>query len=150
MATTIRAVKAEDINSIIELTGEIARHEQASFDPIGKAEKLSKYLFSDAPRIYCLVAENEKSIIGYITYSIEFSVFQADNYLRINTFDVKEPFRGQGVGCAIIAEIKREAKRLGCDCIRFFTPAFNIDAINFYKSLGAKTTDSVRFYLLVE
>ncbi len=147
MTAIIRRAKPEDIQTILELTEKIAAFEQTEFRAEGKSEKLKTFLFGEAPRLFCLLAQSENNILGFATYSVEFSLFEADNYLRLNSLFVYEDFRQQGIGKLFITEIKREAVRLNCESIRFFTPQFNTQAVNFYHLLGASSKPAVRFYL---
>jgi len=147
MSPVIRAANPNDLNDIIELTKEIAQIEKAAFDPKGKVEKLNQALFSTPPHLYCLLVEQEKTIIGFATYSTEFSLFEADIYLRINSLYIKPASRRQSLGTSLINELKTQSRKLNCKSIRFFTPDFNNDAIAFYHSIGAKSLTAVRFYL---
>jgi GNAT superfamily N-acetyltransferase len=147
MNPVIRKAKSEDIPTIIELTKEIAEFEKSDFNPEGKAEKLNEFLFGNSPRLFCLLVENENKVFGFATYSVEFSLFEADNYLRINSFYIRPNSRQKGIGKLLIEEVKKESRRLNCKIIQFFTPDFNSDAIQFYNRIGAKYKPSVRFYL---
>jgi L-amino acid N-acyltransferase YncA len=61
----IRSVKETDIDQVIELCELHARFENAEYDNTGKAIKLGRALFRESPSLYCLVAEQNKKIVGY-------------------------------------------------------------------------------------
>ena len=147
MSISIRKALPSDIQTIVELTQKIAEFEKATFISEGKKEKLSSFLFGDSPRLYCLLAQSENYVSGFATYSIEFSLFEAENYMRLNCLFIEEPFRKQGIGKLFITELQKEARYLNCKSIRFFTPQFNTAAINFYHQMGATSKESIRFYL---
>lgn len=143
----IRKANQEDLDEIIKLCGEHAAYEQVSYSSDGKAERLSKFLFGATPRLYCLIAENETGVIGYATYMLEFSSWDADFYLHMDCLYLRPHARGIGIGKAIVREIARAAKDNNCTVIQWQTPVFNENAISFYYRLGATSKEKLRMYL---
>ncbi len=148
MSTLIRAAVPNDCEAIVELTQAIADWEKAAFNSTGKAEKINTAIF-ETKRLHCLLAETDQVISGFVTYSIEFSLFEAADYLRMNSLYIKPEFRRNGIGKALVEALYPIAKGLQLNSIRFFTPEFNQAAIDFYTSLGATSNYAVRFQLPV-
>ncbi len=78
----IREARPADMDEIIQLCAEHAAYEQADYDPAGKPELLKTYLFSDKPRLHCLIAELQGEVLGYATYMFEFSTWDAGFYVQ--------------------------------------------------------------------
>lgn len=143
----IRKALPADMDEIILLCAEHAAFEQATYDATGKKEKLASFLFCDKPTTFCLIAENEKEIVGYATYSFEFSTWDAANYVHMDCLYLKPHARNFGIGEALIKEIVKAARENNCSIVQWQTPAFNERAIKFYKRIGAVGKEKLRFYL---
>lgn len=147
MNYSIRKAKPSDISEIIQLCAEHAEYEKASFSSEGKAEKLSQLLFGKNPRAYCLMAESENQIVGYATYSFEFSTWDAELYTHMDCLFLRDFARGFGIGEALVHQIKKAAKENNCTIIQWQTPQFNERAIKFYYRIGATSKEKLRMYL---
>jgi ribosomal protein S18 acetylase RimI-like enzyme len=147
MNYSIRTAKLNDTNEIIKLCSEHALYEKASYSSEGKAEKLAHYLFSENPRLFCLIAESENQIVGYATYMLEFSTWDADFYVHMDCLFIREFARGFGIGEALVKEIGKQAKKNNCTLIQWQTPQFNERAIKFYYRIGATSKEKLRMYL---
>lgn len=147
MNYTIRVAKPSDIAEIIQLCAEHAAYEKAAYSPNGKSDKLAHYLFSDTPRLYCIIAEIENKIVGYATYMFEFSTWDASLYVHMDCLFLRESYRGFGIGEALVDKIKAEAKQNNCSLIQWQTPVFNERAIKFYYRIGATSKEKLRMYL---
>ncbi|MFT3908293.1 MAG: GNAT family N-acetyltransferase [Ferruginibacter sp.] len=147
MKYTIRKAIVTDIHEIIKLCEEHAVYEQAQYSPEGKAEKLGAHLFRQTPRLYCLIAESENSIVGYATYMFEFSTWDASFYTHMDCLYLRPHARGYGIGEAFVKEIAKQTKLNGYDLIQWQTPVFNERAIKFYYRIGATSKEKLRMYV---
>lgn len=143
----IRKAIASDINEIILLCAEHAEYEQANYSAEGKAEKLAAFLFGEKPRLFCLIAEIEGKIVGYSTYMLEFSTWDAGFYVHLDCLFLREFARGFGIGEALMKEVAAQAKAHDCEIIQWQTPVFNEKAIKFYYRIGGTSKEKIRFYL---
>jgi len=146
MNYTIRKAEKKDITEIIALCGEHAEYEQAHFSPEGKAKNLSAFLFSDKPRLHCLIVEQNNQITGYATYMFEFSTWDAGFYTHMDCLYLRPDFRGFGIGEALVHEIAKHSKRKGIEQMQWHTPQFNTRAVKFYRRIGAQFKEKIRFY----
>lgn len=146
----IRRAFPDDIPEIINLCAEHAEYEGSSYTSEGKAEKLSSFLFSQHPRLSCIVAESNNTIVGYATYMLEFSTWDAGLYMHMDCVYLREQMRGLGIGEALINKIIKEAKSQGCNLIQWQTPESNERAIKFYYRMGATSKKKLRMYLEVK
>lgn len=147
MTATIRPAEPADIQEIIRLCGEHAEYEKASYFTEGKAEKLSAFLFSETPRLYCLLAEKADKIVGYVTYMQEFSTWDAGLFIHLDCLFVRPEARSAGLGEKLIRAVVDHARELGCEQIQWQTPEWNERAIKFYHRIGATSKPKLRMYL---
>lgn len=143
---TIRFADQKDINDIVEMCELHAAHEKAAFNSINKNTSLSKYLFSSEAALKCLVVEIDNQIVGYATFMKQFSTWNANFYVYLDCLFLKEETRGAGIGVRIMDSIKDYAKSENCSMIEWQTPDFNLNAISFYKGLGAQSKSKERFF----
>ncbi|HEX9151964.1 MAG TPA: GNAT family N-acetyltransferase, partial [Flavobacterium sp.] len=96
---------------------------------------------------FCLVAEKNKTIVGYAAYTFDFSTWDAASFMYLDCLYLEENFRGFGIGEAILEQLKQIAADKKCINIQWHTPKFNERAIKFYNRIGGNGKDKVRFFL---
>nr|WP_315253514.1 GNAT family N-acetyltransferase [uncultured Flavobacterium sp.] len=143
----IRDCQPNDVVAVIHLCQKHADYERASFDPIGKEEKLKNALFSNCPKLFCLIIEVDKTILGYATYTIDFSTWDVASFMYMDCLYLEEETRGFGIGEALIEKLKQIAITKKCINIQWQTPEFNERAIKFYHRIGGTEKHKVRFFL---
>lgn len=143
----IRFAREEDLNRIVDLCNAHATYEKAEYEKKNKAKRLQNDLFSNPPKLYCLVVESDGYLIGYATYMKQYSSWEAGEYIYMDCLYLKEFVRGLGLGKKLVRSIQQEGKKLGCTAIQWQTPDFNTRAIKFYKQLGATHKSKERFLL---
>ena len=146
----IRLAEPKDLPDIIELCVLHAAYERAEYDANGKEAALKKHFFGTRPSAFCLIAEENGKPVGYATYMLQFSTWDADFYLYMDCLFVREEARSRGIGAQLTDEIKTEARKSDCRLIQWQTPDFNERAIKFYKRIGATSKSKERFFLEAE
>jgi GNAT superfamily N-acetyltransferase len=141
----IRHAKPSDLHDIVALCHEHAVYERALWTNKGKVDGLSQALFGPLPRLWCLVAELRATIVGYATYTRDFSTWRTSEFVHMDCLFVREPYRRSGIGHDMIHAIANEARRLGCSEVEWQTPSWNIDAARFYERLGATADAKLRY-----
>jgi len=147
MKANIRNAKPGDIQEIIRLCIDHADFEKCVYSEVDKAEKLASVLFGKSPKLYCLLAEHEGTIIGYATYMLQYSTWDAGEYIYMDCLYLDEQFRGHNIGKNLINEIKAFGKSQNISHIQWQTPEFNTRAIKFYNRLGSSSKSKERFFL---
>lgn len=143
----IRSAEPGDIEELVTLCAEHAAYEKASFDPNGMAERLRIFLFQDQ-RFFCFVAvDDSDTLCGYATCMLEFSTWDAELYLHMDCLYLRPEARNRGIGDSFMRIIAAKAIELKCSQIQWQTPQWNIDAIRFYRRLGATSREKLRMYL---
>ncbi|MFF7590624.1 GNAT family N-acetyltransferase [Kitasatospora purpeofusca] len=148
-ATTgaIRPAVPADLPAIARLCAAHAAFEDAGPVPADLASRLEPALFGPDPRAWCLVVDRGGELLGYATWSREFSTWQAAEYVHLDCLFVTEPYRGAGWGRALLDSVKDAAAARGAVEVQWQTPDRNTDAIRFYRRAGALGRPKVRFSL---
>jgi GNAT superfamily N-acetyltransferase len=149
MEYRIRLCEERDLPVLIELCAKHAAYEQADYDAQNKEKLLKVALFGDKPQLYCLVAEADEDIVGYASFTFDYSTWSAASFLHLDCLFLDECYRGYGIGEAMILRIKEIAQAHGCINVQWQTPVFNERAIRFYKRIGGQSKDKVRFTMAV-
>jgi GNAT superfamily N-acetyltransferase len=147
MKYLIRDCQPKDVNAVVDLCEKHADYERASFNPTGKEEKLKNALFREHPQLFCLVVEINETIVGYASYTFDFSTWDVNTFMYMDCLYLEEDIRGFGIGEAIIEKLKQIASDKKCINIQWHTPKFNEKAIKFYHRIGGTGKDKVRFSL---
>ncbi|MDQ0994728.1 GNAT family N-acetyltransferase [Streptomyces sp. V3I7] len=146
---TVRPAILADLPTVARLCAAHAAFERAAPVPADLAARLESALFSTHPRAWCFVADLREELIGYATCSLEFSTWQAADYLHLDCLFITEPHRGEGWGRLLLDAVKRTAEAFGAAQVQWQTPDWNADAIRFYNRAGAQASPKVRFSLRV-
>lgn len=149
MEFIIRDCNTNDLTKLVDLCQKHAEYEKVAFTSEGKEDKLKLALFADNPKLYCLIVELNAAIIGYATYTFDYSTWDAADFMHMDCLFLEDSARGFGIGEAIIEKLKQIAIDKNCSNIQWQTPTFNTRAIKFYNRIGANGKDKVRFSLPV-
>lgn len=147
MEYLIRNCEISDLPKLLVLLQKHAEFEKAEFSSEGKEENLKNALFSENPKLFCLVVATKETIVGYVSYTFDFSTWDASTFLYMDCLFLEENARSFGIGEVLIEKLKEIGTQNNCVNIQWQTPEFNERAIKFYKRIGAKGKDKVRFTL---
>ncbi len=145
----IRPVEPADLDELLIMMQEHADFEKAAFSPGGKREKLHIALFEQPQRLNCRVVEINQQLVGFVSYTFDFSTWDAAEFMYMDCLFLREQTRGRGIGSEIISHLAVVAAQRNCINIQLQTPTFNTPAINFYIKNKALAADKVRFTLKV-
>ena len=143
----IRFVEKRDLQELFVLCQLHAIFEKSQYHPKGKAEGLENYLFSENPPLFCLVVEWNHKLVGYASYTKQFSTWDASYYIYMDCLFLTEKSRGFGIGEKIVEIIKQESQKLNCNTVQWRTPEFNTRAMKFYNRLGGISKTKERYFL---
>jgi ribosomal protein S18 acetylase RimI-like enzyme len=145
MKYAIRPCERKDMPALVLLCQKHAQYEKANYDPVGKLALLERSILSDQPMAYCWVVEANDQLVGYCSFTFDFSTWDARKFLHLDCLYLDDQYRGLGIGKKIMQQLIAVAIEKNCANVQWQTPAFNADAIAFYKSIGAKQKDKARF-----
>ncbi|MFJ8827599.1 GNAT family N-acetyltransferase [Streptomyces sp. NPDC102467] len=79
----IRSAVPTDLPMVAQLCAAHVAFERAEPVSADLAARLESALFAARPRAWCFVADHEGELVGYVTCSLEFSTWQAADYLHL-------------------------------------------------------------------
>ena len=110
-------------------------------------EELKRDGFGTNPRFRALLAEWEGQPAGYALFFAYYSTWVGPGLFLEDLF-VREPYRGRGIGKALLATVARIAVEENRYGIHWEVLGWNEKAIEVYKALGAEFRDQWRPVLL--
>jgi GNAT superfamily N-acetyltransferase len=137
MYTFIRHASEADLPAIMELLALLAEFDGCRDAFVATEDQLRQALFSSSPRAQVLLATVDGQAIGLATYFPTFSTWQAKPGIWLDDLYVREGYRSRGVGKALLAELARIARGLGCGRIAWTVALSNDRGIAFYERHGA-------------
>ena len=143
----IRDATARDVPLLKEFLQELATYERRPGAVIITEEKLIRDGFGTQPKFRALISESEGKAAGYAFFYGFYSSWKGPGIFLEDLF-VREPFRGLGIGKALLSRVAQIARHEGCFAVRWEVLDWNESAIKFYKSLGAEFVDEWRQVLL--
>lgn len=146
-AMNIRKATPLDLPELVALCIEHAAYERSEFDPQGKEEALHHMLFTLGARLNCLVAEEGDELIGYATFSVECSTWDADYFMHMDCLFLRPQARNRGFGRMLMQAIAKQGLQQGVKRMQWQTPSFNLDAVRFYDRLGPVKKEKFRLFL---
>ncbi len=147
MDTTLRRALPADIPDLVSMCAEHAAFERTHYESSGKAEALAAMLLAPDARLHCIVVEENNALLGYATFSVEVSTWDADRYMHMDCLFLRPGARNKGIGRALMQRIAQEAIVQGVKRMQWQTPSFNVDAVRFYERLGPVKKEKFRMFL---
>lgn len=139
----IRPAQPDDVPILLELIGELAEYEDLTDVIKGDAHLLSTALF-ERKAAEALIAEIAEEAAGYAVFFTTFSTFECCPGLWIEDLFVRDGWRGQGIGRALLGDIAGLAVNHGCARLEWSTLDWNEPALRFYEELGATRLEQWR------
>jgi GNAT superfamily N-acetyltransferase len=139
-ATLVRAARAEDVPTLLELFAALAEYERMQDELEADETRLREALFGAQPAGAALIAERGGEPVGYALYFATFSSFRASRGIWLEDLFVLPAHRGAGVGRALLAAVAAcvpdERGRL-----EWCALDWNELALGFYAGIGARRMD---------
>ena len=136
MSVVIREATPADAPAVLALVRELAEFERLSHEVVGDEAMLRDALA--AGHSAALLAEEDGVPIGLALYFHNFSTFLARRGLYLEDLYVKPASRKRGLGRALLRRLAQIAVERGCGRFEWAVLDWNLDAMRFYESLGAK------------
>lgn len=132
---SIRIARIQDIETVFELILAEARHHGAVHEVRTSADALRSAV--EDGKCTVLLAECDGEPAGYVSYTVNYSIWLGADFMMIDDVFVVERFRGKKVGESIMLRAREIAAAAGYPRIRWGVESSNAGAIRFYKRLGA-------------
>jgi len=133
----IRPAAPADIPHILAFIRELAEYERAPASAIATEADLLRDGFTEPRRFHCLIAEWQNAPAGFALYFYNYSTWRGHAGIYLEDLFVRPPFRGKGIGKALLAAVAAIAVAEGCPRLEWAVLDWNTPAIDFYHSLGA-------------
>lgn len=143
----IRPATVDDAALLRALIRELAEFEHELDLCVLEETDLVRDGFGANPSFRALIADWEGQPAGYALFFGSYSTW-AGRRLFLEDLFVREPFRGRGIGKALLASVARIAVQQNCYGLQWEVLKWNEKAIELYKSLGAEFLDQWRPVLL--
>lgn len=147
---SIRRATAADAALVLELITALAEHHGLANAVEADKRSLLADGFGDEARFGVLIAEDNGSTAGFLSWTTCYSIWRCAPYMQIDDVFVHDEFRGMGVGEALMNESRRICGVQGLSRIKWEVQPDNAAAIRFYERLGAKGYDKRLFSWIVE
>jgi GNAT superfamily N-acetyltransferase len=143
----IRPATIHDCALLRTMIRELAEFERELQQVTIREEDLARDGFGENPRFRALIAEWDGQPAAYALFFGYYSTW-AGRGMYLEDLFVREPFRGKGIGKALLASVARIAVEDCCNGMHWEVLAWNQKAIEMYKGLGAEFHDQWRRVLL--
>lgn len=141
MTIRIQPATPADAPMILQLIRELAEFERLLHEVQATQEQVREQLFGPRPAAEVAIARMDDEVAGFALYFHNFSTFLAKPGIYLEDLYVRQKFRGQGCGEALLRHLARTAVARGCGRLEWSVLDWNVRAIDFYKSLGAVQMD---------
>ncbi|WP_158090157.1 GNAT family N-acetyltransferase [Kiloniella majae] len=139
----IRFAEQDDMPKIVKMAEEFADYlsglgeVRAPFDAEVNLAKLIKHGFGTKPLFSALIAEKNSDVLGYAIFSYGFWADSFQGMIFMTDLFVRQDWRSQGVGQAMIEELRRIGRYNDCELLMWTVWKGNPPARKFYDKLGA-------------
>lgn len=140
MEIKIRKAEIQDMNSVLDCIKELAVFEKEENAVEVTVKDLQKDGFGKSPLFECFVAEVDKSIVGIALFYYRYSTWKGKT-IHLEDLIVKEAFRSNGIGKLLYNAVMEYAQTLELRRVEWNVLDWNIPAVKFYKSTGAKVLE---------
>lgn len=136
----IRPATVDDAALLRRMIRELAAFERELDLCVIEEAEIVRDGFGPDPKFRALIAEWDGQPAGYALFFDYYSTLVGRG-LYLEDLFVREPFRGRGIGKALLVSVARIAMQEKRFSIRWEVAAWNERAIELYKSLGAEVQD---------
>lgn len=141
----IRKANRKDAKALYGLIIELAQHHNQIDALKTDLSTLIESGFSDSqsPQFEAVIAESNEVVVGYITYTYNYSIWSGSKYIHIDDVFVSKPHRGLQIGLKMMTFIKNICKQSKIEIVKWELGSNNHRAADFYKKLGAQLQNKI-------
>jgi ribosomal protein S18 acetylase RimI-like enzyme len=138
----LRAATIDDAAGIQRLARELAET-VGDAPPVEEAVRKRLEELLETPSARVLVVENERTIIGAVSFWVKPDLAHGDAVVEVPMLVVAEEHRRTGVGRLLMEEVRSVAAEHNAGLIELIATTANVAAREFYRSLGFVEADVV-------
>lgn len=136
MSYKIREAQREDMPAVWNLIRQLAIYEREPEAVEITVEDLIRDGFGKTPLFKCLVAEEEKQILGMALFYYRYSTWKGKT-VHLEDLIVEEEHRQKGIGMRLLKEVLLHADSEKVKRIEWAVLDWNTPAISLYEKIGA-------------
>ena len=148
MSLHLRPATRFDVAAILGLIRNLAEYEKLLPECVATEATLDRHLFGEHPRAEVVMAEWDGEVAGFGVFFHTFSTFLGKPGIYLEDLFVKPPYRGKGIGKALLVYLARLACVRDCGRVEWSVLDWNEPSIGFYESLGAKRMEEWSMFRL--
>lgn len=134
---SIRPAAKADGALVYSFVRDLAEYERLLDDVAATQADIEKALFGPKPRVFCDIGEWDGAAAGFALWFYNFSTFRGRHGIYLEDLFVRPPFRGKGIGKALLVNLAKRAVAENCARVEWSVLDWNEPSIKFYESLGA-------------
>ena len=144
MSFSLRPATPDDVPVILGCIRALAEYERLAHECIATEALLRESLFGDRPAAEVVLAFEGDEPAGFALWFESYSTFLAKPGIYLEDLFVYPQHRGRGLGRRLLAHLARVAVERDYGRVEWSVLDWNVDAIGFYRSLGADLLDDWR------
>ena len=141
---TLRPATPADVPAILECIRRLAEYERLAHECVATETQLRETLFGATPSAEVVLAFAGDEPAGFALWFQSYSTFLARPGLYLEDLFVYPQHRGRGLGRQLLRYLARVAVERDYGRVEWSVLDWNVDAIGFYRSLGAELLDDWR------
>ena len=141
---TLRPATVSDVPVILGCIRALAEYERLAHQCIATEALLRESLFGERPSAEVVLAFAGDEPAGFALWFQSYSTFLAKPGLYLEDLFVYPQHRGRGLGRQLLRHLARVAVERGYGRVEWSVLDWNVDAIGFYRSIGAELLDDWR------
>ena len=141
---TLRPATPADVPAILECIRRLAEYERLAHECVATEERLRETLFGATPSAEVVLAFAGDEPAGFALWFQSYSTFLAKPGLYLEDLFVYPRHRGRGLGRQLLQYLARVAVERDYGRVEWSVLDWNVDAIGFYRSIGAELLDDWR------
>jgi len=145
----IRPAVVADVPLLLAFIRELAEYEHLLHTVTATEQSLRDTLFGPMPPAEIRIASFRDEPAGFALFFHNYSTFVGKPGMYLEDLFVRPPFRGNGVGKALLREVASIARSRRCGRMEWSVLDWNDPAIGFYKKLGAAPLNDWTTFRLV-
>jgi GNAT superfamily N-acetyltransferase len=135
---TLRPAAPADAALILEYIHDLAEFEREPDAVVATQADISRYVFGENPLVRVTMAEWDGQSAGFALWFLNFSTWEGRPGIYLEDLFVRQPFRGHGIGKALLQHLAAIAVREGWTRFVWNVLDWNTPAIEFYEAQGAR------------
>ena len=140
----LRPATPADVPVILECIRALAEYERLAHECIATEELLRQTLFGARPSAEVVLAFADEQPAGFALWFESYSTFLAKPGIYLEDLFVYPQHRGRGLGRRLLRHLAQVAVERNYGRVEWSVLDWNVDAIGFYRSIGAELLDDWR------